>query len=129
MAQSDEPVWIELELAWAIHDRQLVEHGGPIGVRDSSALDSALARARNQWAYGEKELCRLAAACSYGIARNNPFTDGNKRTAWILAGLFLSLNHIPIAFRPEEAIGMVPALASGTLNEADIAKWFSDRLA
>jgi death-on-curing protein len=129
MAQSDEPVWIELELALAIHDRQLAEHGGPIGVRDSSALDSALARARNDWTCGEKDLCRLAAAYSYGIARNHPFNDGNKRTAWILARLFLSLNHIRVAFRPEEAIEMVLALASGTHNEADIAKWFSDRLA
>jgi death-on-curing protein len=129
MAQSDEPVWIELEVALAIHDRQLAEHGGLIGVRDSSALDSALARARNQWAYGEKDICRLAAAYAFGIARNDPFTDGNKRTAWILARLFLSLNHTRITFRPEEAIEMVLALASGALNEAEIAKWFSDRLA
>jgi death-on-curing protein len=129
MAQSGEPVWIELELALAIHDRQLAEHGGPIGVRDSSALDSALARARNDWTYGEKDLCRLAAAYSYGIARNHPFNDGNKRTAWILARLFLSLNHIRIAFRPEEATEMALALASGARNEADIAKSCSDRLA
>jgi death on curing protein len=129
MAQPDEPVWIELEVALAIHDRQLAEHGGPIGVRDASALDSALARARNQWAYGEQGVCRLAAAYAYGIARNHPFTDGNKRTAWVLARLFLSLNHTRIAFRPEEAIQMVLALASGALDEADVAKWFSDRLA
>ena len=129
MAQPDEPVWIELEVALAIHDRQLAEHGGLIGVRDSSALDSALARARNHWAYGEKDLCRLAAGYAFGIARNHPFTDGNKRTAWVLARLFLSLNHTRNTLRPEEAIEMVLALASGALNEAEIANWFSDRLA
>jgi death-on-curing family protein len=80
-------------------------------------------------AYGEKDICRLAAAYAFGIARNHPFTDGNKRTAWVLARLFLSLNHTRITFRPEEAIEMVLALASGALNEAEIANWFSDGLA
>ena len=83
MTKPVEPVWIETELALAIHDRQLAEHGGPIGLRDASALESALARARNQWTYGETDLCALAAAYAYGVARNHPFTDGNKRTAWV----------------------------------------------
>ncbi len=129
MTQILEPVWIETELALAIHDRQLAEHGSPIGVRDASALDSALARPRNQWAYGEVDFCALAAAYAYGVARNHPFTDGNKRTAWVLARLFLGLNEIRIAFTPEEAIQMVLALASGTLTEADVAEWFKRRLA
>ena len=77
MTKPVEPVWIETELALAIHDRQLAEHGGPIGLRDASALESALARARNQWTYGETDLCALAAAYAYGVARNHPFTDGN----------------------------------------------------
>lgn len=128
MAQIAEPVWIEAELVLAIHDRQLAEHGGPIGVRDASALESALARARNQWAYGETDMCALAAAYAYGVARNHPFVDGNKRTAWVLARLFLALNNIQIGFTPEEAIPMVLALASGLLSEGEVADWFRRRL-
>lgn len=126
MDQIAEPVWIETELALAIHDRQLAEHGGPIGVRDPSALESALSRPRNQWAYAETDFCALAAAYAYGVARNHPFTDGNKRTAWVLARLFLALNQVRIAFPPEEAIHMVLAMASGTLAEA--AEWFRTKL-
>ena len=128
MGQIAEPVWIEAELALAIHDRQLAEHGGPVGVRDPSALESALARARNQWSYGETDLCVLAAAYAYGVARNHPFADGNKRTAWVLARLFLALNETQIAFAPDDAIRMVLALASGSLAEADVAEWFRVRL-
>lgn len=129
MAQIAEPVWIEADLALAIHDRQLAEHGGPIGVRNTSALESALGRPRNQWAYGEADLCALAAAYAYGVARNHPFVDGNKRTAWVLARLFLGLNGVQIGFAPEEAIHMVLALASGSLAEAEVAEWFRTRLA
>lgn len=128
MGSRVEPVWIETELAWAIHDRQLAEHGGPVGVRDASALESALARPRNQWAYGEADLCRLAAAYAYGVACNHPFVDGNKRTAWVLARLFLALNDARIGFAPEEAVRMVLALAGGSLGEAEVAEWFRARL-
>ena len=86
-----EPEWLSLDIALAVHDRQLAEHGGPTGVRDQSMLESALARPLNQWTYGEDDLCALAAAYAYGIARNHPFTDGNKRTAWVFARLFLML--------------------------------------
>lgn len=127
MAQIAEPVWIEAELALAIHDRQLAEHGGSIGLRDASALESAMGRPRNQWAYGEVDLCALAAAYAYGVARNHPFVDGNKRTAWVLARLFLALNNLQIGFAPEEAIHMVLALASGALAEAEVAEWFRAR--
>ena len=129
MAQIAEPVWIEAELALAIHDRQLAEHGGPIGVRDASALESALCRPRNQWAYGEVDLCALAAAYAYGVACNHPFVDGNKRTAWVLARLFLAVNNVRITFAPEEAIHTVLALASGTLTELEVAEWLRARLA
>ncbi|WP_226017518.1 type II toxin-antitoxin system death-on-curing family toxin [Novosphingobium sp. FKTRR1] len=129
MTQTDEPVWIEAELALAIHDRQLAEHGGPIGVRDAPALESALGRPRNQWTYGETDRCALAAAYAFGVARNHPFTDGNKRTAWVLARLFLALNNVRISFAPEEAVHMVLALAGGTLTEVEVADWFRARLA
>lgn len=128
MVQAAEPVWIETELALAIHDRQLAEHGGPVGVRDAAALESALGRPRNQWVYGESDLCSLAAAYAYGVARNHPFIDGNKRTAWVLARLFLALNDVRVGFAPEDAIKMVLALASGSLGEEEVAKWFKTRL-
>lgn len=128
MTQIAEPVWIEADLALAIHDRQLAEHGGPVGVRDASALESALGRPRNQWAYGEADLPALAAAYAFGVARNHPFTDGNKRTAWVLARLFLALNDVKITFAPEDAIQMVLALASGALAEIEVADWFRSRL-
>lgn len=127
MAVSPEPVWIEAELALAIHDRQLAEHGGPIGLRDASALESALARPRNQWVYGKTDPCSLAAAYAFGLARNHPFTDGNKRTAWVLARLFLALNDVEIAFTPEGAIEMVLQLAAGNLEQAEVADWFAER--
>lgn len=127
MDPAAEPVWIETALALAIHDRQLAEHGGPVGVRDPAALESALARARNQWAYGETDLCALAAAYAYGVARNHPFVDGNKRTAWVLARLFLALNAVRLNFDAQAAVRMVLALASGALDEADVAQWFRTR--
>lgn len=129
MAKSPEPVWIEAELALAIHDRQLAEHGGPIGVRYADALETALARPRNQWAYGETDLCKLAAAYAYGMARNHPFTDGNKRTAWVLARLFLALNDVEIVYAPEEAVRMVLELAAGERDEATFTDWLTDRRA
>ncbi|WDF71342.1 type II toxin-antitoxin system death-on-curing family toxin [Novosphingobium sp. KACC 22771] len=92
------------------------------------ALESALGRPRNQWAYGEADLCALAAAYAYGVARNYPFTDGNKRTAWVLARLFLALNEVQISFTPAEAVHMVLALSSGTLAEPEVARWFKARL-
>lgn len=127
MDPAAEPVWIETALALAIHDRQLAEHGGPVGVRDAAALESALARARNQWAYGETDLCALAAAYAYGVARDHPFVDGNKRTAWVLARLFLALNAVRLNFDAQAAVRMVLALASGALDEADVAQWFRTR--
>ncbi len=122
-----EPVWLESDVAFAIHDRQLAEHGGGTGVRDTGALESALARPVNRWAYGEDDLCALAAAYAFGVARNHPFADGNKRTAWVLARLFLRLNSVTIAFDPEDAIRTVLALAAGELGEEELADWFRAR--
>ncbi len=123
-----EPVWLESDVAFAIHDRQLAEHGGGTGVRDAGALESALARPVNRWAYGEDDLCALAAAYAFGVARNHPFADGNKRTAWVLARLFLRLNSVTIAFDPEDAIRTVLALAAGELGEEELADWFRARI-
>ncbi len=119
-----ERVWLDARLAFVVHDRQLAEHGGPSGVRDMGALESALARPRNQWEYGEDDLAALAAAHAFGIARNYPFTDGNKRTAWVLARTFLVLNAVELVFQPADAVATVQALAAGELTEDELADWF-----
>lgn len=124
-----EPVWLDAEIANAVHDRQLAEHGGGTGVRDPGMLESALARAVNCWTYGEDDHCTLAAAYAFGVARNHPFVDGNKRTAWVLARLFLALNGLTLQFTPDDAIRMMLGLAAGDLSEEESAAWFRDHLA
>ncbi|WP_077147678.1 type II toxin-antitoxin system death-on-curing family toxin [Sphingopyxis sp. KK2] len=126
MTNSDrvEPIWLDADVALAIHDRQLAEHGGISGVRDAGMLESALARPVNQWVYGEDDPAKLAAAYAFGVARNHPFGDGNKRTAWVLARLFLRLNGHELRFNPQDAIDIVLALAAGELAEDELAAWF-----
>jgi death-on-curing protein len=123
-----EPVWLDSRIAYAVHDRQLAEHGGGVGLRDAGALESALARPINRWNYGEDERVVLAAAYAFGIARNHPFVDGNKRTAWILARLFLLANGIEITFDKVDATNTVIALAAGELSEDELADWFRQRV-
>lgn len=123
-----EPVWLDSRIAYAVHDRQLAEHGGGAGLRDAGALESALARPINRWSYGEDELVQLAAAYAFGIARNHPFVDGNKRTAWIMARLFLLTNAVEIAFDKVDATNTVIALAAGELSEEELADWFRQRV-
>jgi death-on-curing protein len=119
-----EPIWLEIEIALAVHERQLAEHGGGTGVRDSALLESALSRPVNRWAYGEDDMAQLAAAYAFGVAKNHPFIDGNKRTAWVLARMFLVLNGQSLIFSPEDAIRIVLALAAGGLREGELADWF-----
>lgn len=128
-AKRVEPVWLDARDANAIHDRQLAEHGGGRGVRDEGLLDSALARPVNRWSYGENDTASLAAAYAYGVARNHPFIDGNKRTAWVLARLFLAINGHRLKFDSSDAIAMMLALAAGELEEDVVAEWFRSRLA
>ena len=123
-----EPVWLDAVDAIAIHDRQLAEHGGGSGLRDAGLLESALARPVNRRAYGEDDPAALAAAFAFGIARSHPFIDGNKRTAWVLARLFLALNGHTLAFQPDDAIRTVLALAAGELGEEELADWFRARI-
>lgn len=120
--------FLSVAVALAIHDRQLAEHGGAAGVKDIGLLESALARPVNKHAYGEEYPCALAAAYCFGVARNHPFVDGNKRTAWVLGRLFLAMNAVELAFQKEEAITMMIALAAGELSEAEVTAWFRAHL-
>jgi death-on-curing protein len=121
--------WVAPEAAEAIHDRQLAEHGGPAGVRDRGAFESALAGPENLAAYGTPDAADLAAAYAYGIARNHAFVDGNKRTAWVLARLFLALNGHALHFARDDAIRVMLALAAGEISEGELAGWFRERMA
>ena len=123
-----EPVWLPVDLVIAIHDEQLREFGGPAGIRDRGMLESALDRPRNKWAYGETELAALAAANAFGIARNHPFVDGNKRTAFVTAGVFLLRNGALLDVAETEAVVVFTDLAAGRLTEAELAAWYRRHL-
>ncbi len=120
--------WVRLDVAHAIHDRQLAEHGGLSGAVDVRRLEAALARPKNLAAYGKPDAADLAAAYAYGVVRNHPFADGNKRTAWVVARLFLADNGRKLHFDPAEAVKVVESAAAGTLKEAELAKWFRERI-
>lgn len=118
-------VWISRAIAMAIHDRQLAEHGGSAGVRDEGLLDSALARPQQRHAYGDPapDLADLAASLAYGLARNHPFVDGNKRTAHVCYRVFLRLNNGDIDVSDEEKFANIIGLAEGSISEAEFADW------
>ncbi|HEU5350491.1 MAG TPA: type II toxin-antitoxin system death-on-curing family toxin [Terracidiphilus sp.] len=120
--------WIEEEVARAIHEAQLDEHGGGTGVRDEGALSSALARAKNRVAYGATaDAAALAAAYAYGIARNHPFVDGNKRAALVVMELFLELNGWLLRAGDAECVIAMQRLAAGKLTEDALAEWVRSR--
>lgn len=121
-------VWVAPDVVRAIHDRQLAEHGGGTGLRDAGLLDSALVRPINLAAYGTPDIAALAAAYAFGIAKNHPFVDGNKRTAWVVARLFLHLNNARLSFGPRDAITAIEGLAAGTLDGLTLATWFRSRI-
>lgn len=115
--------WISPELALAIHQRQLAEHGGLSGVRDKGLLDSALARPQNLHAYGEDDIYVLAAAYGFGLARNHPFNDGNKRTAYVVSRLFLKLHDHDMSGMPESRVRLFEQLAAGHITEPELIAW------
>ena len=123
-------IWIEKPLALAIHDRQLAEHGGGSGVRDEALLDSALARPQQLFAYGDPppDLAALAASLAYGIARNHPFVDGNKRTAAVACETFIRLNSGALQADDLELYPVYLALAEGSLTEDELAAWLRAHL-
>lgn len=115
--------WLDKRLILAIHDEQLWEHGGAEGVRDDGLLESALARPLNAASYGEPDLAELAALYALGIARNHPFVDGNKRTAYVALELFLNLNGIDLAASDAEATVAMLDMAAGELTDAEFTLW------
>lgn len=124
----NEPRWLGERTVLAIHARHLVRFGGASGLRDRGLLESALARPRNLHAYGEGDLFVLAATYAGGIVRNHPFVDGNKRTAFVAAALFLQKNGFRVVAPEPEAVVMTLGLASGELPEAGYAAWLRDRI-
>ncbi len=117
-------IWVALEVAQAAHLEQLAEHGGGVGVRDMRLLESAMARPQNLLAYGDPDAAALAAAYAYGIARNHPFIDGNKRTAAVVSETFLVLNGYVLTANDAELVVAFLALAAGELSEEELASWF-----
>jgi len=122
-------VWIATEVAMAAHAEQLAEHGGAEGVRDAAALESAMMRPRNLAEYAQPDIAALAAAYAYGIARNHPFVDGNKRTAAVVSETFLVLNGHALVATDAELVVAILALAAGELSQDELADWFRLRLA
>ena len=119
-------IWLTSELVQAIHARQLRLFGGPTGLRDEGALESALGRPVNRAAYGEPDLAEMAAAYAFGIAKNHPFIDGNKRAALLALVTFLGLNDIDFIVDETEAVVMIRGLAAGEIDEAGLTRWIRD---
>jgi death on curing protein len=121
-----EPVWLDVEILVDLHAEQLALFGGPDGIRDQGMLESALGRPINKFSYGENDLAALAAAYAFGIARNHPFVDGNKRAAFGALIVFLGLNDIDFQVSPESATAIILALAAGEVSEQGLTRWIRD---
>jgi death on curing protein len=126
---AQEPNWVAASVVLAIHDAQLAEHGGGAGVRDETLLESALARPKNLFAYENADLSPLAAAYAYGICKNHPFIDGNKRTSLVVAELFLALNGQVLDASDVECVMVWQKLAAGEMDELGLAQWFTQHIA
>jgi death-on-curing protein len=121
-------VWLLREVVEAIHDEQIAWHGGSEGTRDAGLLASALDRPRNLAAYGDPDLASLAASLGYGLARNHPFVDGNKRTAFVAVETFLLLNGAALVASDAECVLTMEGLAGGTISEAEFGTWIRRNL-
>jgi death on curing protein len=122
-------VWLSREVMLAVHDEQLAEHGGQFGVRDMGLFDSALVRPQQVVAYGEPTAAKLAASYGYGIARNHPFLDGNKRTAFVAIELFLVLNGFRLVADDANCVLTMLDVAAGQITEEQFADWIERHLA
>ena len=116
-------VWLDPRVLRAVHEEQLAEHGGATGTRDEGLFESALARPENQVAFGAPDAADLAAAYGFGIARNHPFIDGNKRTAFVAVELFLELNGFALTAGDADSLLTMLAVAAGQMDEATFARW------
>ena len=121
-----EPRWLDITIVLDVHAEQLALFGGADGIRDLGLLESGLARPINKFGYGESDLAALAAAYAFGIARNHPFVDGNKRAAFASIIVFLGLNGFDFDVPPEQATAMILALAAGEVSEDSLARWIRD---
>ena len=120
--------WVETSVAFAIHDVQIAEHGGSDGVRDANAIESALMRPVNLSLYAEPEAADLAASYAYGLAKNHGFVDGNKRTAWVVARVFLAENGHGLTFDVDEAVQVMEQVSASEISETELAHWLRERL-
>lgn len=125
----EEPVWLDRKIVEAMHADQIRRHGGAFGLRDPGALESALARPVHRWSYEEDaDLAALAAAYCFGIARNHPFVDGNKRMAFLSAYVFLGLNGWEVEVEEAELVLVILETAAGERDEDHLAQWFRGRI-
>jgi len=121
-------VWIDPNVLLAVHEEQLAEHGGASGTRDMGLFESAIARPQNLAHYGAPDAADLAASYGCGIARNHPFVDGNKRTAFVAVELFLALNGHELPADDADCVLTMLAVAAGTLDEAAFAQWLREHV-
>lgn len=120
--------WVTKSVALAIHEEQIAEHGGTPGIRDIGLLESALGRPQNLAAYGDPDLAALAAAYAFGIARNHPFLDGNKRTSYVVTLVFLRLNGFDVQADEASRLDMWLKLAAGDVTEDSLTEWLRSHL-
>lgn len=127
--EREEPRWVNRAVVLAIHVDQIRQHGGSLGLRDEGLLESALERPRNRWRYEPSaDLARVAAAYGYGLARNHPFVDGNKRVAFQVMYVFLGLNGHRIEATEADVVGLVLGVAAGSIEEKPLADWLRDHI-
>ena len=124
MTSASKPwVWLNAQVLRAVHEEQLAEHGGGSGVRDEGLFESAINPPLNLAVYGDPDVAALAAAYGFGLARNHPFVDGNKRTAFVAVELFLALNGWDLMADDAQCVLTMLALAAGDLGEDELAQW------
>ena len=127
--RGQEPLWLDRAVVDAVHLDLLRSHGGMPGVRDAHALESALARPQQRWAYGRaRDLASLSASYGFGLARNHPYRDGNKRIAFMAIAIFLGINGYEIEAAEEEVVRVMLDLAAGRISEVTLAKWIRSHL-